>query len=296
VIEEFLGDQGLGCLTVLPRGCLVLLLLSGGALGLLAVVAMGGSFMACFGGLLVVAAIDRGLGSVTPVAVVGHRWERTVDVDELREERDDDWCDDIPDEARVIEVEERFHHREKRIGPDRDIYEDWCTYTVLEWKRVDEKVARGEGLSPAPTWPAVPDDGCAREGCRRAGDRDEQLEVLFEARSGHSGDPYSCDMDGYTEWAGWHEGDQGKLLIGGMLGAVYCGDLERTSPDHPPAQAPEEDAPRTRPDRGDRGDRGERGERDDGGRDRGDKGRRDRGGRGGKGGKGGKSGKGKTRR
>ena len=243
-MEEWLGDNGLGCLTLLPLPLALLVVLLGavGAAGVAALFV--GSTFACCGGLMVFAIVDRSLGTIERVEVVGHRWERVVEVEELTWDRDEDWCDQIPDDVRIIDVEERWHHRDRRIGPDKDIYEDWCTYEALLWKRVDELERSGDSTDPAPSWPAAPDDGCEREGCQRPGDREESLEVLFERVKGHEGDPWDCEMPHSKEWLGWHEGDEADVLVGGLGGRPYCSELTRRSPPH----AAPEPAPRERPD------------------------------------------------
>lgn len=249
-MEAFLGDHGLGCLTLLPLPIALLVV------GLGAVAAGGfaflfaGSFFACCGGLMVLITVDRGLGSVEPVEVVGHHWSRRIDIEELQLVEDEDWCDDLPADARVLERHEKFHHRDRRIGPDRDIYEDWCVYEVPEWREVDHEEASGDGLSPAPRWPEVNVDGCSRIGCRRPGDTHESLEVRFEAVSGHTGEPWSCDEDDVRAWASWQPGDRGTLLVGGLMGTAYCGDLVRTSPPSPVPDLEPEPEPRPRPDKG----------------------------------------------
>ena len=205
-------------------------------LGIAAV--FGGAFFACCGGLMVFVALDQGFGTNATVEVTGHKWERTIEVEEYVRYSDDDWCDQIPANADVTRRKSKFHHRDKRIGRDKDIYEDYCHYDAYKWKVTDHEKKSGKSTSPPPSWPKVKDDRCKREGCQKPGDRKETLEVVFEKEKGHKGDPWDCRMDDESEWKSWDKGDRATLLIGGITGAPYCTELKRKSGSSKPKPTP----------------------------------------------------------
>jgi hypothetical protein len=221
-INEFLGDRGLGFLTLLPTGCTLLLAVIVGPIVVVVVLGAVGLVMGLVGALLGVVALDHTSGSRQLVQVVGHQWERSIAVEEVRVEQDSDWCEDVPSDAEVVSRREELHHRERRVGPDRDIYKEYCTYEEMVWKKVDTVKRSGTGTKPAPAWPVAPDDGCRTRGCRRPAKRVDKLEVLFKRPKKHKGKPWSCDMDSVGEWQSWRKGDQAKMLVGGLTGTSYC--------------------------------------------------------------------------
>jgi hypothetical protein len=227
MLEEWLGDNGLGWLTLLPLPLLVaLVVLVGGPVvvlgfGLAAVMTVVS--VGCFGSLLLVVALDVGLGTNVDATVSGHTWERTVAVEEKREVQGEDWCDDLPPDARVHSRKRKFHHRDRRVGPDIDVYEKWCTYTAMAWEEVDTKVAKGKGLRPGPKWPKIGSGRCDRKGCKRAGDKEETYAIQFQSKRGG---PWSCDLKDQAAWSGWSEGEGLRVLIGGVLGEPHCDTLK----------------------------------------------------------------------
>jgi hypothetical protein len=53
-----------------------------------------------------------------------------------------------------------------------EVYEDWCEYTVQEWRPFDTLVLRGEDLNP--TWPIA-----SLVSDQREGERGETYSVVF---------------------------------------------------------------------------------------------------------------------
>jgi len=207
---------------MLPAGCTVLLAVIGLPLVVVAVLGALGVVVGLIAVLLGMVAFDHTSGSQQVVEVVGHRWERSIEVDEVRMERDSDWCEDVPRNAEVVSRREKFHHRERRLGPDRDVYKEYCSYEEEVWKRVDSVKRSGKGTQPSPSWPVAPDDGCSFQGCQRPGKRRDKLEVLIKRPKKHKGDAWGCDMDSVHEWESWKKGDQAKVLVGGLTGTAYC--------------------------------------------------------------------------
>ena len=222
-MERFLGDAGLGCLTLLPAPLAVLVLLGGWLLvsGLAGLMVLG--CVACFGGMLALVGLDYATGHEEHVRVTGHSWSRSVAVEVLVADEDDGWCDDVPDDAEVIRRESRFHHRDRRRWlPDVDVYEDHCVYRTWRWRVEDEVVDEGTGTRLPRGWPVAPDDGCEREGCRRPGRRTEELHVVLD-------DGYRCQIHDRAQWRGWTKGDEATVVVGGLGGRPYCATLTAVS-------------------------------------------------------------------
>ncbi len=232
MIREWMGEMGLGCLTWLP---LPVVFGGGGLLAILVTIVggfaalfFGGSFLACCGGTLAIIAVDRATGSVQSVEVVGHQWERSIYIEEVVIKEDDGWCHSMPNDAVETSRREKMHHREKRLGRDRSIYEDWCEYRVAEWDYVPPLRASGDDTNRV--WPDIGKTDCTKVGCRKETRRKEELEVVFDRPSGHSGSPWTCRMDNESEWTSWGKGDKATLLVGGAVGMPFCDQLSRLSP------------------------------------------------------------------
>lgn len=194
--------------------------------GLLAVVlalvlAFSGVCVSCLGAAGLVVADRRDTTEVT-VRVQSHEWRRTIGIEELERSRDEDWCADVPDDARVLTRREKLKDRDRVGRRTHSSYAEWCDYEVLRWSRERAAEASGEGVSPEPHWPDVPIETCATEGCRRSGDRDERYTLVIVEEA--TGEERRCYPD-EASWRAFADGTRAVLPVGSWLGIPQCDEL-----------------------------------------------------------------------
>jgi ribosomal protein L40E len=118
-------------------------------------------------------------------------WERSVQVEELRDVTREAWQDEIPAGATPGACTDKVHHTQPDPAPravevcgtpytvdtgtghgevvqdcEYQVYDDWCEYTTKDWIVVDTLVLSGSDL--APRWPDVGASTDRREGEREA--------------------------------------------------------------------------------------------------------------------------------
>jgi hypothetical protein len=116
-------------------------------------------------------------------------WERSVQVEALRDVTREAWQDDIPAGATPGACTDKYHHTQPDPAPratevcgtaytvdtgtghgevvqdcEYRVYDDWCEYTIKDWIVVDTLVLSGTDLSPS--WPEIPVAADQREGRR----------------------------------------------------------------------------------------------------------------------------------
>ncbi len=126
-------------------------------------------------------------------------WERRIEIEELGNVTHEDWRDEIPFDARIGTCREKHRRTQDSPAPNAtevcgtpytvdtgtghgevvqdceyEVYDDWCQYTVREWKAVDTEIARGNDLRPY--WPDLYLRSDQREGAR-----DESYKVVLDA-------------------------------------------------------------------------------------------------------------------
>ena len=129
--------------------------------------------------------------------VTGAKWEYSIGIEEMGPVEHSDWEDAIPSSAEILSCSEEVRSVEDSPVPNSEevcgapytidtgsgvgevvqdceyhVYDDMCTYTVLEWMEVDRVYARGEDYSPQ--WPALN----LRSG-QREGEREEDYTIIF---------------------------------------------------------------------------------------------------------------------
>lgn len=128
-------------------------------------------------------------------------WTRSIKVESLREVRKQAWMDQIPADGKVLQCSQEY--REDSSSPTINskevcatkivdqgngaaeiveeciyqVYDDYCSYTSMEWAVVDEVVAQGFDLNPQ--WPTYTLGADQREGAGV-----EQFEVVFNTSDG----------------------------------------------------------------------------------------------------------------
>ena len=189
----------------------------------------------------------------TTALVIGHSWERAIDIERYGPQSESAWCDSMPYDA--YNVSRRDEIRSYRQVPDgeecsvrridngdgtyreeeecqtryRDepVYDDRCYFTVDRWAYSHTVTARGESLREAPSWPAT---NIARSGtcigCEREAGRQERYQVHFQ-ESG-SDKTYTCDFD-QSKWGSFGLETLWKLEVSALTGQPKCNSLERAN-------------------------------------------------------------------
>ena len=176
------------------------------------------------------------------VTVTGHRWERVVVLEKFGEYEESAWRDQVPRDASLpmcvrkqrstkqVQSGEECHTEKvdkkdgtfeqvKKCKPtyrSEPVNDDWCTFRMRRWKKIDDAKAAGTGMSPA--WPAqVPAaDVPAAFGAIRSGARTEKLILQFGSDS--------CDVSDAT-WRKYQDGQKVKVEVRARSGQVVCSSL-----------------------------------------------------------------------
>jgi hypothetical protein len=177
------------------------------------------------------------------VTVTGHRWERSVAIEQFGEQDESAWRDQMPADAasmpicvrkqrssRQVQTGEECHSERvdkkdgtfeqvKKCKPtyrSEPIDDDWCTFRARRWRKVDDVKLAGNGLSAA--WPAqLPADGApAVLGNKRAGPRTEKL--ILDLGSD------SCEV-GDSVWRKYSDGQKVKVEVRARSGHIVCSSL-----------------------------------------------------------------------
>ncbi len=150
-------------------------------------------------------------------------WTRTVSVEGLVPVTYENWRDDIPAGAPVQSCTQKIHHTQAAPALNADrvcgtpyvvdqgsgygevvkdceyhVYEDFCEYTVEEWRQIDTTSLSGTDLNPNWPNPALSPD-------ERLGGQNETYQVIFETDQGQytytTGDP--VEFARYTTGSRW---------------------------------------------------------------------------------------------
>jgi len=165
--------------------------------GCLAVAAI---LLVCVVGYFIVSSLrTEGMtGKVDRVA-----WTRVVAIEALGPVTKQDWKSEIPAGAQLGDCKKEYHHTQNEPADDAEkicgtpytvdqgsgygkvvqdceykVYQDYCDYTVNEWKQMTEYKLSGSDLNPA--WPAPKVSGSDQ----RLGDRSETYTVVFDTDKG----------------------------------------------------------------------------------------------------------------
>lgn len=139
-------------------------------------------------------------GSSEAIALVKDvEWTYTIGLEELGPETHEDWRDQVPSDARLGSCSQKVRRTVSDPVPgatevcgtpyvqdtgtgqgevvqdcEYRVPDDWCEYTVDEWKPAGEKVASGHDLNPA--WPVL-----NLKSDQQEGGRDEKYKVVLDA-------------------------------------------------------------------------------------------------------------------
>jgi hypothetical protein len=175
------------------------------------------------------------------MVIDAHRWERVVMIEKFGDYEEAAWRNQMPSDASFPSCTRR--ERSTRKVPDGEtcttervdkkdgtfeqvqrckpkyrsepIEDDWCTFRVRRWKRVDAVRSTGGGMQPA--WPAVPaTDVPATLGATRSMDRTEMLYLDLGGQT--------CEVDA-TTWRKYKDGQKVKVEVRAGTGKIVCKSL-----------------------------------------------------------------------
>ncbi|UCC63516.1 MAG: zinc ribbon domain-containing protein [Anaerolineae bacterium] len=138
--------------------------------------------------IAVVVLLTRG-SSETVAVVQDVEWAYEVEILELGPVTHEDWRDEVPANAQLGSCRPEEHHVQNEPAPNATevcgtpyvedtgtgqgkvvqdceyhVYEDWCQYTVDEWRSIGREAASGRNFDPA--WPVLSLGSNRREGGR----------------------------------------------------------------------------------------------------------------------------------
>ena len=183
------------------------------------------------------------------VVAAGHRWERSVGVEQFGPTQLNEWCNQLPLDAHFVtrSREVRSHNKvqdgetcvrkradkgngafseRKECTPkyrDEPVYDMKCHFTADRWRALPPITAQGASLSDAPHWPSVNLKTGTCIGCQREAGRQEKYLVDF--RRDKDGKTFDCTVDA-TRWAAIKEGSKWKVNIGALSGVADCDSLQ----------------------------------------------------------------------
>ena len=177
------------------------------------------------------------------LTVAAHRWERSIAIEKYGDYPEEAWRDQVPAGASTptcarkerskkqvpdgedctmenVDKKDGTFEKVKKCTPkfkDEPVEDDWCTFTIRRWQKVDDAKASGTGLSA--TWPASapPADTTAMIDAKRSGARTETLVLDF----GKAG---TCEVSDAI-WRKYTDGQKVKLEVRARSGAVVCSSL-----------------------------------------------------------------------
>jgi hypothetical protein len=177
------------------------------------------------------------------VKVAGHRWQRSIAIEKYGDYDQSAWRDQVPagTSMPVCIRKERSHkqvpdgeacteenvdkkdgtfEKVKKCHPkyrSEPVDDDWCTFTVRQWKVASSVSQDGVGLDAA--WPPNIPPANAPEtiGSTRPGALTQKLILDF-------GGGNTCDVDEPT-WRKYKNGDKVKVEVRARSGDVVCSSL-----------------------------------------------------------------------
>lgn len=180
------------------------------------------------------------------LTVAAHKWERSIAIEQYGDHEVSSWKNEIQPGAsgnascsprqrttkQVADGEECHTERHdkkdgtfeqvKKCKPkykSEGVTDDWCTYRVRRWEKIDEVKAAGVGMTPA--WPVATNipavDNSMTMGAKRQGARTEHLLLDF-------GNDRSCAVSD-SAWQKTKDGAKLKLEVRASSGDLVCDSL-----------------------------------------------------------------------
>ncbi len=166
--------------------------------------------------------------------VSGVGWERAIEVEGLVPVEYSAWYDQIPAEAEVLECKQDVRSIEAEPQPNAEevcgtpyssdtgsgyaevvqdceyhVYDDYCSYSVIEWAAVDTVSLSGNDFTPDWPEPSVGVD-------ERLGVRTETYLVYFDADN----DTYTYSTSSFADWQEFELGSQWNLQVNAIGGVM----------------------------------------------------------------------------
>ena len=179
------------------------------------------------------------------VVVAAHRWERAIAIEQYGDHQESAWREQVPPgtslpmcvakqrSTRQVDDGEDCHieRHDKKDGTfeqvkkckpktkSEPVNDEWCTFSIRKWMKVDDVKTSGDGMTPA--WPTddklPPANAAPVLGTRRAGARTETLTLDL-------GGGRTCDVDDPT-WRKYADGQKVKVEVRARSDEVVCGSL-----------------------------------------------------------------------
>jgi rRNA maturation endonuclease Nob1 len=166
--------------------------------------------------------------------VEGVHWERSIPVEVLALVERQDWFDAIPSDAEVGTCEQEYRYTSDQSEPNSEevcgtpytvdtgsgfgevvqdcvyeVYDDKCTYSVMDWQIFDTLTLTGTNLNPH--WP---DANLAED--QREGDPEESYEVTFSSSEGE----YTYTTSDPVEFSQFSSDSSWTLKVNALGGLV----------------------------------------------------------------------------
>jgi hypothetical protein len=180
--------------------------------------------------------------------ILAHRWERTVPIEIFDDVTHERWRNEVPMNARLVVChratrstrqvpdgescrEEKKDNKDgtfekvKKCTPkfrSEPIDDDKCKFVVTEWHRIEEAVARGNGMTLADPPGLPPAAAPAVPRARRSGRRQDVFLLDVEVPGVK---PQSCSVKDWV-WKHYRDGDAAKLAIRVRDNDIDCDSLQ----------------------------------------------------------------------
>jgi len=183
------------------------------------------------------------------VTTTGHRWQRSISIEDFAARSKGDWCDSLPRDAysvsrsqkersqkqiadgeecstrRVDQGDGTYRERQECRTKYRSepVYDSYCHYRVNRWDYVRQVKAQGSDQNPH--WPTY-QLRCSGErlGCEREGKREAEYWLLLKNPADDKS--YECAQE-ETPWKQVPVNTRWQLEIGAVTGGAHCGSLTR---------------------------------------------------------------------
>lgn len=164
--------------------------------------------------------------------VAAVRWERSIPLEVLAPAEREAWYDEIPSDAEVGACSQEYRYTSDEPASNStevcgtpytvdtgsgfgevvqdcvyEVYDDYCSYTVMDWEVFDTVTASGTDLNPS--WPQT-----SLSSDQRQGEPSEEYVVTFES----DGETYTYTVDDEDEYSRFEIGSSWNLSINAIGG------------------------------------------------------------------------------